>query len=481
MLTHSRISVAVAVVAASVAVGAQDALADATATSVTPSAASAAWGQSVELTATVADTTVASAIPTGSVQFSDGATPIGSPVTVDGAGHAKVASATLAVAQHTISAAYTPNVGTFDPSNGMTTITVARAATATTLGAAPNPAAAGQDTTFSAAVTVTRPGAGTPTGVVQFAERGGFAFDTVGLDSLAHASTVAYAFAGLYTLDANYFGDMHFNASSGSVATRVTKASTSTLLTISPNPAAPGATISFSAVVAVQPPGDVAPTGSLQFTIDGAPVGAAVGLGNGVIGYQGSLVAPPGNRTYLVAVSYSGDDDTEPSSASVAVTVAAPALAASATSVPTVAISRLSATMSALTTALRLRGFAALTTTTQTLTAGPGVLEQKVYSPAAPKAARAAAKSPVLIASGSHRFATTGAGTLRLKLTSAGRRAIRHAKSLKLAIVTRFTPKGGKAVVATKRLTVRARPKRSAGRSGGAARGWRVVSLRARR
>ena len=57
---------------------------------------------------------------------------------------------------------------------------------------------------------------------------------------------------------------------------------------------------------------------------------------------------------------------------------------------------------------------------------------------------------------------------------------MRHAKSLKLAIVTRFTPATGKAVVATKRLTVRAKPKRSAAGRAGAARGWRLVGVRVR-
>jgi hypothetical protein len=119
---------------------------------------------------------------------------------------------------------------------------------------------------------------------------------------------------------------------------------------------------------------------------------------------------------------------------------------------------------STLTKALGRRGFGALTSTVQTFTVpGPGLLEQKVYSPAAPKASSAAAsRKPVMIASARHRFAAAGTGTLRLKLTAAGRRAIRHAKSLKLAIVTRFAPRSGKAISVTKRVTVHAKRKRSA-------------------
>ena len=328
------------------------------------------------------------------------------------------------------------------------------------------------------------PGAGAPTGLVNFVNRGGPLLDSVGLDAMGRASTIAYGFAGLYTIDANYGGDVHFTASSASVAARVNRAATTTILTITPNPATPGATISFSALVGVVPPGDVGPAGSLQFTIDGAPFGAAIGLGNGLIGYQGSLTAPPGNRTYLVAVSYSGDDDTEPSSASTAVTVAGPVpvaapIATTAASVTKVAVAQLRAMGSTLTTALRLRGFAALTRTTQTLRAGPGVVVQNVYSPQAPRAARAAAKKPVVLASGRHRFVTAGTGTLRLKLTSAGRRVIRHAKSLKVAIVTRYTPAEGKAVTVTQRLTVRAKGSKH-GRAALASH-WRLAGMTVRR
>jgi hypothetical protein len=54
--------------------------------------------------------------------------------------------------------------------------------------------------------------------------------------------------------------------------------------------------ITKTALVGVVPPGDVAPSGTLQFTIHGAPVGAAIGLGDGAIGHQGTLTAPPGDH-----------------------------------------------------------------------------------------------------------------------------------------------------------------------------------------
>ena len=461
--------------------------ADAT-TVVVTSPAALVWGQS--LMATVTDSANMTSVPSGTLQFRDNGAPIGASVPLI-AGAGSLLTPSLEVAQpHIISAVYTPSdLNLFMASTSADLpVTVGKADTTTTLASVPNPTVAGQEATFTATVVATLPGTGTPSGEVQFTNRGGPEIDLVVLDLMARASTDASGPAGLYPVDANYRGDNHFNGSVGSVNARVDKAPTNTTLTISPNPATPGATITYTAIVSVPPPGDVDPAGSLQFAIDGAPVGAAIGLGGGVIGFQGSLTAPPGNRTYLVAVSYSGDDDTQPSSASVAVTVAAPAPApavagSAASTAPlapaTLAVARLNAMTSTLTTALRLRGFAALGATTERLTApGPGLLEQKVYSPAAPHAARAAATKPVMIASARRRFTAAGAGTLRLKLTSAGRRAMRHVKSLKLAIVTRFTPATGKTVVATKRLTVRAKPKRSARGRAGAARGWRLVGVR---
>jgi hypothetical protein len=192
-------------------------------------------------------------------------------------------------------------------------------------------------------------------------------------------------------------------------------------------------------------------------------------------------------RTYHVVLAYSGDDSTEPSSTAVDVTVAAPT--STVTSAPStqpsaatnVTASRLNAMAARLAAALRTRGFAALTTTAETLAASvPGLLEQKIYSPSAPKSATtAAARKPVLIASGSVRFTKAGRATLRLRLTSAGRKAIRHAKALKLAIVTRFTPRTGSAVVTTRRLTVtaNAKAKRASSARAATASDWGGVQL----
>src|SRR5262245_5535441 len=197
----SQTVASLAAVGAASAIAAPIGVADTTMTAVTNSPTTSVWGQPVTATATVSDTTTPASIPTGTVQFSDGLTAIGGPVSL-AAGQASIVTSTLEIAQHTISASYTPDVATFDPSNGTASVTTNKADTTTGLGVTPNPAVAGQNATFNATVAVKPPGAGTPFGSVQFSDSG-FPFDLVGLDVLGRASTVASAPAGFYTVNAD--------------------------------------------------------------------------------------------------------------------------------------------------------------------------------------------------------------------------------------------------------------------------------------
>lgn len=83
-----------------------------TALSVTPGSGNAFDPQ--DLKATVTDTTTPASHPTGTVQFLDGATPLGSPVAVNATtGVAEIPAFTgLGQGAHTITAAYTPTSGT---------------------------------------------------------------------------------------------------------------------------------------------------------------------------------------------------------------------------------------------------------------------------------------------------------------------------------------------------------------------------------
>jgi hypothetical protein len=64
-------------------------------------------------------------------------------------------------------------------------------------------------------------------------------------------------------------------------------------------------------------------------------------------------------------------------------------------------------------------------------------------------------RKPILIAGGAHRFAAAGSATIKVKLTKAGRRQLRHAKRLRLTARGTFTRVPGGPVHASRRFTLR--------------------------
>jgi hypothetical protein len=86
---------------------------DNTSTSLMSSLNPSLPGQSVVFTATVSNTSGTPAVPTGSVQFMDGASPLGAPQPVSGVGKATLTTSTLTVATHPITAIYSNSDGNF--------------------------------------------------------------------------------------------------------------------------------------------------------------------------------------------------------------------------------------------------------------------------------------------------------------------------------------------------------------------------------
>src|SRR5205807_2384758 len=136
------------------------------------------FGQSVMFTATVSvpspgSTAVAS--PTGTVNFSDGATLIGSGTLSTGVSGTTASFSTysLAVGSHSITATYAGD-GNFNAStSSILTQTVIKAGTSTALASSANPSVSGQSVIFTATVSVSSPGStavANPTGTVTFTE-----------------------------------------------------------------------------------------------------------------------------------------------------------------------------------------------------------------------------------------------------------------------------------------------------------------------
>ncbi len=90
-----------------------------TSTVVSSSTSPSTFGQGVTFTATV---TSAAGTPVGAVQFRDGGTPIGSPVTLGAAGRASVTTSSLTVGSHAITADYAANPPFAGSSAGLTQV-----------------------------------------------------------------------------------------------------------------------------------------------------------------------------------------------------------------------------------------------------------------------------------------------------------------------------------------------------------------------
>src|SRR5262249_54155907 len=121
----------------------------------------------VALTATVVANTSGFGTPTGSIDFKNGTTDLGT-VALNTSGVAVLNTASLPTGANSIKAIYSGDTVFSTSTSIATTVTIAKAATTTSLSASPNPSTRGKPVTLTAVVTATSPGAGSPTGSVEF-------------------------------------------------------------------------------------------------------------------------------------------------------------------------------------------------------------------------------------------------------------------------------------------------------------------------
>ena len=241
--------------------------AQATTTTLTAPAGPVDRGTAVALKATLSPAGAA-----GTVQFLDGNTPIGSPVTVT-AGHASTSTSSLTVGSHDLSARFTPaDASKFAGSTSdVATLMVQNPPPGqTTTGLAVTPAGpitAGDTATLKATIT---PSAAT--GSVTFSENG----DPLGPPVTVSGGTASlpitpaigpHSYTAAFTsADATSFAD----SQSDPVSLQVKAPATKTATTLSVNPAGPvdyGTAVTFTAAVASANAGDPVPTdGSVKFT-----------------------------------------------------------------------------------------------------------------------------------------------------------------------------------------------------------------------
>ena len=261
-------------------------------------------GQPVSFSATVAATN-GTGTPTGTVQFTVDGSAFGSPVALVSGSAATPSTTGLSTGSHTIGASYSGDSGFFASSAPTRNQDVNKAATTTALEAAPSPTVSGQAVTFTATVDVVAPGAGTPSGGVQFNVDGQPYGTAVPLTGATATLTISNLATGNHDVDATYNGDADFASSSSATVTHgVNKADANLALSTSDASAVSGQPLTFTADVTAVGPGAGTPTGTVQFFVDGSPLGDPVSLSGG------SATSPTAHLTvgsHTITANYGGD------------------------------------------------------------------------------------------------------------------------------------------------------------------------------
>lgn len=319
----------------------------ATATSVLGSPSTSVTGQSVTFTATVTMHSGADAVTAGSVTFRTGGTNctdgtvFSGPTSLNNLGTATGSRSFNATETGaTIRACYSNADTNYDPSSGMTTQTVNKAATSATLTSDNNSSEFGENVTLGSTVSATSPGSGTPTGTVSFYEfaagqscsslGGATAIGSETLASGAGSTTLNTLSVGTHVLTACYGGDSNFLSSASSTLSQVVDPkATGTVLGVSPASQQYSDITTFTATVTPAELLTQQLTGNAYFYVGSSPqacgttapsgsVGSVAisDLDNGVKTFQYAILKPAGAYTvtacfYSTNGSFANSSDTE--------------------------------------------------------------------------------------------------------------------------------------------------------------------------
>jgi hypothetical protein len=98
--------------------------------------------------------------------------------------------------------------------------------------------------------------------------------------------------------------DTNYSPASASVLVNVLQAATTAVVASSANPALPGTSVTFTATLNAVAPGSGTPTGAVQFSVDGSPVGTPASLSGGVAQFVTSSLS---HGAHSVTAAYTGD------------------------------------------------------------------------------------------------------------------------------------------------------------------------------
>jgi uncharacterized repeat protein (TIGR01451 family) len=276
---------------------------DAATATLSSSANPSVFGQAVTFTALVAAAAPGAGTATGTVTFQDGAATLSILNLVNG--QVSFTTSSLAAGSHSITAVYNGDSNFNAASSAAFSQTVNKLASAGTLSSSANPSVFGQAVTFTAAVSAASPAAGTPTGTVTFQD-GSTSLGTANVLNGRASVTLSALAVGLHSVTAVYGGDGNFNSSTSMIAQTVNKASTTTNLSSSANPATLNQAVTFTATVNPVTPGAGTPSGTVTFVADGSNTlcASAALPSNGTAACSTNTLSV---GSHTITAAYSGD------------------------------------------------------------------------------------------------------------------------------------------------------------------------------
>ena len=278
------------------------------------------YGQPLQFSTTVSTVLPGVGTPTGSVQFSVDGSPLGSSQSLDASGSSISQSiASLTPGPHTVEVDYTNSDGNYSASTSQIIQVVDKDPTTTSVTSTSSTSVFGQPVTWASTVAANAPGAGIPSGTVNFSIAGTESDSTpfsqdyqmVNLDGSAAASANPDPSLqpGTYTITATYSGDSFFVGSTQTLTQTVLPDSTSTTVTSVPNPSVFGQSSTFTATVAALSPGAGTPSTTVSF-YDGTTLIGTSPL-NQVAGDDQATITTSALSTGSHAISavYNGEKD----------------------------------------------------------------------------------------------------------------------------------------------------------------------------
>lgn len=279
-----------------------------TTTTISSSINPTTFGAATVFSSTVSSLTTGT--PTGTVQFKDGGSNIGSPVTLI-SGNASLSYSALSTGSHSITSVYSGDSNFNTSTSSTLTQTVNLANTSTILISSNNPTTYGQSTTFTATVL-----GGSPTGTITF-KNGGTTIGTATLPTNSLAYPALSGASSPHSITAVYSGDSNnAGSTSNTISQAINKASTSVQSFFATGQQTTVGQFTLSATVVpqfVNVAGVSEPSGNVQFTVvspfstlPGSPV-ALNGSNPDLAVLSNTSITTAG--TYQLQATYVGDSN----------------------------------------------------------------------------------------------------------------------------------------------------------------------------